>query len=525
MKKTLAILLTLVLAFSMAFTAFAESDANPYTITINNSTDGHTYEAYQIFTGTLSTDDKGTETTEDDTLVLADLAWGTGVDSAAEGFPYATVDAAVTAVTADSKAFIEAITPYLSAKVIAKEAGDTYTISGLAAGYYLVKDADTTMAGKNDAYTAYILEIVEDSTVTPKTSSPTVEKKVDDVNDTTGTTTGWQDSADYDIGDTVPFQLTATLGSDISAYESYRLVFHDTMSAGLAYKELVSITLNGTDIADGKYKVVDTVNDDGTTTLTVTVYDLIALGASAGQKVVVTYNATLDTDAIIGSTGNPNEVYLEYTNNPNQGADADGDGVVDSTEDDETPENIETGKTTTDKVIVFTYMTQINKTDGTNALEGAAFLLEKKVNGNWITVNEVVDDDATTFKYEGIDDGLYRFKETDAPEGYNKITGYTYFTVEATHDVEATDPAFGALTAYYCDENGAKLEDGDIETNAATGATANTANFSMEVINKAGSTLPETGGIGTTIFYVVGGLLMLAAVVIFVAKRKVGAED
>ena len=109
-------------------------------------------------------------------------------------------------------------------------------ITGLEPGYYLIKDKDSSLTG-DEAYTEYILNIVADTTITPKTDVPSVEKKVKDTNDTTGDTTGWQDSADYDITDAVPFQLTATLPVNVESYKSYFLKFDDTLSQGLDFNE------------------------------------------------------------------------------------------------------------------------------------------------------------------------------------------------------------------------------------------------------------------------------------------------
>ena len=257
-KKIASLLLAVVMVFALATTAFAEETT--YSITINNSTEGHTYEAYQIFTGDLATNEAGAK-------VLSNIVWGSGVSEAGQT---ALGDAAAKAETlkteADAKAFAKEVAPYLTtAAGSANTVTDgKYVISGLAAGYYLVKDQDGSLTGDNDSYTEYIVKVVSNTTATPKSDVPTVEKKVKDTNDSTGETSGWQDSADYDIDDSVPFQLKATLADNVSAYTTYKVVFHDTLSKGLTYNNDAKVYIDGTET--NGFTVTATVNADGTTT-------------------------------------------------------------------------------------------------------------------------------------------------------------------------------------------------------------------------------------------------------------------
>lgn len=505
-KKLASLLLALVMVFALATTAFAEETA--YSITINNSAKDHTYEAYQIFTGDLS----GT--------TLSNIVWGSGVSEAGQT---ALGDAAAKAETlkteADAKAFAKAVAPYLTtAAGSANTVTDgKYVISGLAAGYYLVKDQDGSLTGDADAYTEYIIKVVSDTTATPKSSVPTVEKKVKDTNDSTGVTSDWQDSADYDIGDSIPFQLKATLANNVSSYTTYKVVFHDTLSKGLTYNNDAKVYIGGTET--NGFTVTATVNADGTTTLTVSCDDVKALGAGNSSVITVEYTVKLNENAVLGSAGNPNEVYLEYSNNPNKSENG----------------NNETGETPKDVVIVFTYKTIINKVDSENApLTGAAFKLEKLIKGKdgaagtWTTVKEfTVDETTTSFTFSGLDDGQYKLTETKTPAGYNTIDPI-YFVIEATHDATADTPALTVLKAYLTDENGNKkteVKDGET-VNIDLGTVDLTAgSITTTVVNKSGSELPSTGGIGTTIFYVLGGVLVLAAVVLLVTKKRMsGAE-
>ena len=505
-KKLASLLLVLVMVFALATTAFAEETT--YSITINNSAKDHTYEAYQIFTGDLS----GT--------TLSNIVWGSGVSEAGQT---ALGDAAAKAETlkteADAKAFAKAVAPYLTtAAGSANTVTDgKYVISGLAAGYYLVKDQDGSLTGDADAYTEYIIKVVSDTTATPKSSVPTVEKKVKDTNDSTGVTSDWQDSADYDIGDSIPFQLKATLANNVSSYTTYKVVFHDTLSKGLTYNNDAKVYIGGTET--NGFTVTATVNADGTTTLTVSCDDVKALGAGNSSVITVEYTAKLNENAVLGSAGNPNEVYLEYSNNPNKSENG----------------NNETGETPKDVVIVFTYKTIINKVDSENKpLTGAAFKLEKLIKGKdgaadtWTTVKEfTVDETTTSFTFSGLDDGQYKLTETKTPAGYNTIDPI-YFVIEATHDETADAPTLKTLNAYLTDANGNKqteMKDGE-SVNIDLGTVDLTAgSITTTVVNKSGSELPSTGGIGTTIFYVLGGVLVLAAVVLLVTKKRMsGAE-
>ena len=506
-KKLASLLLVLVMVFALATTAFAEETA--YSITINNSAKDHTYEAYQIFTGDLS----GT--------TLSNIVWGSGVSEAGQT---ALGDAAAKAETlkteADAKAFAKAVAPYLTtAAGSANTVTDgKYVISGLAAGYYLVKDQDGSLTGDNDSYTEYIIQVVGNVTATPKSDVPEVQKKVKDINDSTDTTkTDWQDSADYDIGDSIPFQLKATLADNVSSYTTYKVVFHDTLSKGLTYNNDAKVYIDGTET--NGFTVTATVNADGTTTLTVSCDDVKALGAGNSSVITVEYTVKLNENAVLGSAGNPNEVYLEYSNNPNKSENG----------------NNETGETPKDVVIVFTYKTIINKVDSENKpLTGAAFKLEKLIKGKdgaadtWTTVKKfTVDETTTSFTFSGLDDGQYKLTETKTPAGYNTIDPI-YFVIEATHDETADAPTLKTLNAYLTDADGNKqteMKNGQ-SVNIDLGTVDLTAgSITTTVVNKSGSELPSTGGIGTTIFYVLGGVLVLAAVVLLVTKKRMsGAE-
>lgn len=493
-KKLASMMLALVMALTMTLSLVSADET--YSITINNSAEGHTYEAYQIFTGDLS----GT--------TLSNIVWGSGVSEAGQTALGDAADKAETLKTeADAKAFAKEVAPYLTtAAGSANTVTDgKYVISGLAAGYYLVKDKDGSLTGDNDSYTEYIVKVVGDTTATPKSDVPTVQKKVKDINNSTDDAmTDWQDSADHDIGDSVSFQLKATLANNVSSYTTYKVVFHDTQSKGLTYNNDAKVYIDGKET--NGFTVTATVNTDGTTTLTVSCDNVKALGAGNSSVITVEYTATLNTNAVLGSAGNPNEVYLEYSNNPNKSE----------------TENNETGNTPKDVVIVFTYKTIISKVTKNPdydpevedskeyiPLTGAEFTLEKynKETDKWEAITVVKNNEGTTFTFTGLDDGNYRLTETKTPAGYNSIDPIE-FTVTAKHNVLSDNPALTSLSG-----------------NATTGELTFTSNttegsLSADVVNQAGSTLPETGGMGTTIFYVVGAILVLGAGILLITRRR-----
>jgi fimbrial isopeptide formation D2 family protein/LPXTG-motif cell wall-anchored protein len=510
LKRTLALALAFVLTFAMSVTAFAtqtDSDNDgSYTITITNSAAGHTYEAYQIFAGDLSESD-GVKT-------LSNVKWGNGVASvggvAVEAGSDASEEAEKVAQlnsAAELNDYVNTLTlttPEGTSTETKGDTGSTYVISGLAAGYYVVKDQDGSVTAEGDAYTSYIVQVVGDVEQAAKSSTTTSQKKVKDVNDSTGEGSDWQDSADYDIGDVVPFQLTGIITEKYDDYDTYYLAFHDTESKGLTFDpESVVVKIDGTEVDSSLYKVV-TEGVEGT--FDVVFEDLKATAAKAESVVTVEYSSTLNEDAVLGSQGNPNTMYLEYSNNPN----VTGEG---------TPS---TGTTPEDTVIVFTYKVVINKVDQNgDALKGAAFALYKKdasVTADTEGYKKISDayykviafaegDDTTVFTFSGLDDGDYILSETDTPSGYNSIADIK-FTVTADHDILADDPQLTSLSG--------STESGLIEFTLSVSE----GSLTSDVVNQSGSVLPSTGGTGRVLLYVVGALLVVGVGVILVAKKR-----
>lgn len=387
-------------------------------------------------------------------------------------------------------------------------------------GYYLI--AETKTGSTSDSFSLVMLDTAgEDGLeVTTKEDEPKLEKKVKDINDCSDTNiadNAWEDSADHDFGDQVPFQLTGTVSGKYDNYNEYYYSFHDTLSKGLTLNEgSLKVMIGEFDATDYFEIVRKTTGEDGTT-FEVMCPDLKAIKngetavVTASSKIVVEYTAELNTGAVLGSTGNPNEAYLEYSTNPYFTGSGSSSTDKDSGED--------TGNTPEDKVIVFTYQTIINKVDQSdNALEGAAFDLYKATavdaEGNptdWSATSVPVEiTDGTVFTFKGIDDGFYKLVETTTPENYNPIDPII-FTVDATHSELADDPVLLTFEG--------EASSGTVNVDQEKGSV------SANIVNRFGSSLPSTGGIGTTLFYLGGGAMVAVAGVYLISKKRMNNAD
>ena len=371
------------------------------------------------------------------------------------------------------------------------------------AGYYLLKDKDAVTG--DDAATLFIVQVNGPVTVNRKADKPSFEKKVQDVNDSTGDKSGWQDSADYDVNDDVPFQLTATLPSDandFAAYKTYKLVFHDNQSAGLTFKpETVVVKYEGTTLNTESYTLDQNPTDGHTFDITISNAksvkdtDGAPITVANGGKFTVEYKSTLNANAEIGSKGNPNEASLEFSNNPNVG----GEG--------------NTGKTPTDKVIVFTYQLDINKTfnggtpDDSDLPEFTLYKFDSTTNDYTTNLGKMnitkTADGKYTASFKRVDDGKYKLVETKTPAGFNTAADTT-FEITADHDVTSIDPKLTSLKI--------NSTDGDTTTGTVV----------ADVVNQKGSNLPSTGGMGTTILYAAGAAIVLVAAfgIAFAVRRR-----
>lgn len=493
-KKT-SYLLALLMAIITAITvlvpnkvvAAEDVEQNTYKLELENTgTTEHKFEIYQIFKGDLADDEKG--------HTLSNIKWGTGIsEDAKKTLGDASKKAESIKGEDKAKDFAEELQDKLSTekKELTVDAGKKGIVNGLEPGYYLVKDKAKSQDNKKDgAYTLYILKVVGDAKARTKVGVPTVKKEVQE-----NSTQVWGKAADYNIGDSVPFKLTGTLPSNYDKYDKYEYTFHDEMSDGLTFdSNSVKVTIDGKPVNESNYILGS--NDNG---FKLTFGNLKKIdGVTKESKIEVTYTAKLNKNAVIGPKGNENKVYLEYSNNPNK----DGDG--------------ETGTTPEDKSIVFTYKVIVNKKDqDKNALQGAEFELYKKTdNGNEkiarFTIKDIMDANKSTFTFKGLDAGTYVLKETVTPKGYNTIKDVE-FTITATIGEGKGDPTLNDLKANETTNLGIltftpKKDDGSVST---------------DVINKKGFTLPETGGMGRTIIYGLGGVFVVIAIAYMgLANRK-----
>ena len=307
--------------------------------------------------------------------------------------------------------------------------------------------------------------------------------------------------------DEVPFQLTATLptdAADFAAYKTYKLVFHDSQSEGLTFNNDITVKYGDKVVSSGSYTVDTTGLNEGET-FRVTINDVKTvkdtdgqpIAVTAGGKFTVAYSSTLNEKSIIGAQGNPNKVSLEYSNNPNVG----GEG--------------ETGKTPEDTVIVFTYQLDVNKNFNATVNDNdlPEFTLYKKVGASDDYTKKVAkvkvvknSDGKYVASFPRVDDGLYKLVETKVPDGFNKADD-TYLEIKATHDETAESPALKNLTI--------TVKNVETKGDTATGTVA------TSVVNKKGSNLPSTGGMGTVMLYVAGiAVFVLAGATLVMALRR-----
>ena len=333
-------------------------------------------------------------------------------------------------------------------------------------------------------------------TINEKNGAPTVDKEV--LEDSTNT---YGKGNDADVGDTVTFRATIK----VTDGDPQNYVLHDKMSEGLTFKGITSVTrtnagtsanntLNGTDHYTLK-QGSDLADSDCTFELAFKENVL-----KPNDVVVVEYTAVINEKAVIGSTGNPNEATLEYKNGTR--------GQTSST------------KTYTWKIDIYKYFQ--DSAGIKKPLKDATFVLYRRNSSNnpeyakisankieWVTEKDqatpLISDADGKIAISRLDADTYYLEETKAPTSYNPLTSPIEIKIE--HSTMNETSASATIT--YKQQG---TED------SATNITS-TENR-VEVENKTGTTLPSTGGIGTTIFYVVGGGLMVAAIVLLITKKR-----
>lgn len=504
-KRVLALLAAFALVLAMAVPAFAEEVT--HQLKVKASGTNHTYKVYQIFSGEMSTNEAGAK-------VLSNVKWGkNGTKKTGDAVETGILTALESATGSDTQK-LAVIKNYVNLNTDAfatLNSANDYAAS-VPAGYYLVKDEDNTLNGKDEAYTTFLVNVVgENVELTPKSAKPSVDKFVqDEVADRdihSNDSDGWGKTADHAINESFKFKLTATLPPDVAfdAYSTYKVKFTDTMSKGVTFESIDTVTVDGQNVTN--YDCTATAGQAGEKwTLTINdIKSISGVNLNDGAEIVVVYNAHLNENADVnhedGATTNENKVYLEYSNNPNASG--------------------ELGKTPEENVWVFTYEVDNTKMTGAGdadlkPLAGAGFrlyqddkcsqeiaLIYDATRGAYRPTKtgekseEMKSAEGTgIFNIVGLDAGVYYMRETTTPTGYNTCND-VMIVINASHEKTGTS------------NNVTFTKSGE-----------NTSTLKNIIINNAGTTLPSTGGMGTTVFYVVGGGLMAVAVVLLVTKKR-----
>ncbi len=481
--RILALLLALVLCLGLSVTAFAaEAEQATGTITINNAVNGQTYTIYRI----LELESyNATEGQEAYSYKAASDAWSTFINSDAIKNHYVKVDdqGYVTWVTgAEPADFAKLALAYAqnpannitpAANETTTATGTTVTFNALPLGYYLVDSTVGTLCALHTTKPSM--------TVNDKHETPAIDKLVKE-----NSTGNFGKVNDADIGDTVDFQVTIDAKTGAQNY-----VFHDTMSAGLTFNKNSVVVKKGTaDVtAEDNYSVKTTTAElTDNCTFEVAFTDTFCNSLTNADTIVITYSATLNNQAVIAGAGNANTGKLTYGEkndlttapsttktytwdfevlkfgNGNEQKVLKGAEFVVLSQDKQQVAKIEDGKITGWKT-------------------APADLTAENVTGSVLTTN-----DQGKIDVAGLDAGTYYLHEVKAPDGYNKMKDDKEFTISRTEDATDSSMSYNKLT--------------------------------VKVENLSGTILPSTGGMGTTIFYVLGGILAVGAAVLLVTKKR-----
>lgn len=463
LKKAMSVLVSLLMIFTFALPAFADSATA--SITISNAVQGETYEAYKLL------DLESYDASNNLYVYKATADWKEFFQTG-EGKNYITVDSqnyaawkkGVAENETNLKALIDAALVYAETKSVTPTATQTatntsVTFDNLGLGYYLVNSSVGTLCELKTVNQAL--------TIVDKNEKPDVDKNIVEG-------TGKVTRNDAQIGDTVNYEVTVHAKKGAKNY-----VLHDTMSNGLTFNK-TSVAIEGL-IAGTDYTLVTDGLSDGCT-FEIRFTDSYLKNLTDNADIKVTYTATLNENAVVKTAANTNKVVLKYGNNQ-------------STVEKETE--------------TYTYRLTVVKTnaDETKKLKGAIFKLSTDKDGNYplkftekngqyvvdpnSTIETITTPDGGTFTIAGLDAKEYYLTETVAPAGYNKLA----------------DP----IKLVVSEDNVTK--DGEV-----------LVNDTLTVKNQSGTLLPGTGGIGTTIFYVIGGLLMAAAAVLLITKKRMNSD-
>ena len=528
MKKVFAAAAAIATVFGLAATTVATANAaDNATLTVSTADAkfaGKTVNAYKMFSATVSGDGKAVSYTltnewkpffKDSTASgLTGDVTDANVNDKANDYVSKLKDSALVAFATKASNWAQTKTNNIATSATAEVSANatngkyTATFTGLDYGYYVVAVPGATLANANSQYATLVSVHSTSVNADIKGNLPTVDKKVQ-VNGT------GKNATDAKIGDTLTFTLTSTI-PDMSAYSTYTFNFKDTLSKGLTFGQVTSVTVAGVTnpLTVNTDYTVTTPTASNNNTLTVAMNDFKnKQQTNAGKKITVTYTATLNKDAVVGGAGNVNSATIQYSNNPSANG---------------------TGESEPSKVRVFTYGFTVDKYTGENygdtaaRLPGAEFTLAHK-DGSAISFVQVAAGSATAkaeyrvakagetgttttiitpasgkVEFRGLENGEYTLTETKAPAGYNKLASAIGVKVNGQNN--GTDTTNATVTITYNNDNG-----NDYNQTASNGV--------IPVQNKSGAILPGTGGMGTIAFTVIG-VLVIALGVAWTLKRK-----
>lgn len=528
LKKMLALALAVVMCLGLGVTAFAATGNNTDDkgkITIDNAISGQTYSIYKVF-DLVSFDTGEGDNSESYRYEVTDAFknfFKTAKD-AKSGEYYVTDDFKVYRKTADgavqvtsdtagatgaavigteAQTFAQALLTYIgNATPTDSKTASSVTIefTNLDLGYYLVKSSTGALVSLDTTAT--------DVTIKEKNSVPSVDKVILE-----GTPAVEKKTNDVNIGDTVNYQTTITAQPGAKSY-----VLHDKMSDGLEFNGDIVIT----GLTLGEDYTVSTTNDDECTFEITFTDTFLASIDTADTAIVVTYSATVTEDAVVEGEGNPNDTWLDY-----------GDD----------------NQTTHSSTTTYTWGFDIFKKDKADqALANAKFTLAKGDENLTFTVESAADAAETVYRYDpegtvtelvtpdsgyiyikGLDSGTYILTETEAPSGYNKLTDPINVIITGNDDNEDNGDGDGELDGDFT----LQTQSGEGEPVEVTAthsghyyqtSSTSTAVKKIEILNQQGSELPSTGGMGTTIFYIIGAILVAGAGCVLVARRRMKAN-
>lgn len=456
--------------------------------------------------------------------------------------------------------------------------GNNYTKTGLAEGWYLICDESEPLGTGDDnkvkVKSANLLKITDDESINTKHSLPTLEKVIVEGTDEV-------EANEASIGDIVTYKIKTKV-PDTRGYNKFFYIVNDTLSKGLTYVETTSVVVDGHElVADedndkktsvkGQYFAeVGTYNETTGTTIKYIFEDFLNYikdteGVEAGDDIVITYTAKLNDKAVITDAGNPNTASLTYSNDPNYDYTGDEDDNPETPPEspDEPGPNEPSGETPKDQVKTYTTAIKVKKIDNHKTkLTGAMFRITgngvntvvvagdifveaeggsyyKLANGSYTTTEPENADDpkyaSTTIKYNkinqktiekgtdtsvnveafvdengyvsftGLGNGTYTIEEIVVPEGYNKADNVT-ITINSNPTL---------TKANWTVKNG----------DTAIEVDANDNTYGVEVVNVQFSNLPTTGGIGTKLFYIFGGILVAGSGVLLITKKRMAKDN